>query len=286
MNQEPLSVRLMMTWMPFAGVEELDTANSWQLAFRNAGLGDVPLCLWSPSAPDHPIMQAACWHHLELPKGIDRYVRGPVALGAWTPWGNKSGPNFQFFMQLTEMRRAHDEAWILQIEGDTFPIEDNLGSEVRRLLGANDDAWIVGSVNHPVVLEVLSPQLHGHINGAAFYRIDSDEFHMFRRRVWIPSLIEAVSQQPSMAYDCLSAPALQQDLREDLQAGWRASAHRFVRTFGMINASTFATTSLDDERFASPYLDEGLEDEGATVWFLHTKLTEPAKAKPVRRRET
>jgi len=274
------NVRIMMTWMPSAGLGEIENAENWRATLAQSTLPNAPFCLWSTVRPPHPFAgESVCWHELKLPERIDRYERGTVAKGIWSPWGNKSGPNFQFFMQLEEMRTQHPEEWVLQIEGDTFLVGEDPGAQIERLLAAHPEAWVIGAVNHPKVLEVLDPLLHGHINGAAFYRVGSAEFRDFRRQVWIPTLIELVGKVPSMAYDCASAPEIWDQLSKALHLGWLAGNSKFVRTFGMVNASTIATRVLDDPRLNHDEIREGLASEGALPWFLHTKLVTPRKAK-------
>lgn len=273
-------VRLMMTWIPSAGVGELQNALHWRETLANSSISSPPFCLWSPVRPPRALDdEAICWHELKLPTRIDRYERGSIAKGLWSPWGNKSGPNFQFFMQLDAMRTMHPEDWILQIEGDTFLVGEDPGAEIQRLLQVNADAWVIGAINHPMVLEVLDPLLHGHINGAAFYRVSSEEFRAFRRQIWIPTLIELVNKIPSMAYDCVSAPEVWPELSQTLQKGWKKGNPKFVRTFGMVNASTIATKVLDDPRFNHGNIRDGLAAEGASPWFVHTKLVTPRKVK-------
>jgi len=267
--------RLMMAWAPLSGVRPLEIAASWLDKLNDGNSPEIHACIWITQGSMSQVTPAYadrfCWHFLQLPNSVDKYVRGPIPGGSWSPWGNKSGPNYQFFKQLDGMASAHEDSWVLQVEGDTFSIADSPRNSIQGVIDAHPDAWVIGGVNHPAVLLSLPSKLHQHINGAALYNVASTEFHQFRKGVWIPSLIEALQQDAMLAYDCMSSPGLQETLSSTLRQGWYANNSRFVRTPGIINASTL---SFEDP--ANPpkvELEFVSDSRGATnkVWLFHAK---------------
>jgi hypothetical protein len=175
------------------------------------------------------------------------------------------------------MALAHEDSWVLQIEGDTFSITDSPRNSIQGVIDAHLDAWVIGGVNHPAVLLSLPSKLHQHINGAALYNVGSTEFREFRKGVWIPSLIEALQKDVELAYDCMSSPGLQEELSRALREGWYANNSRFVRTPGIINAS-----SLSFEDPANPPKDElefvkEFKASADEVWLFHAKEKKPNK---------
>jgi hypothetical protein len=274
-SEEKTRFRLMMAWAPSSGSEDLELAATW-LDKLNAGYSKkIQACIWmtqgSLAEVDYKYQDRFCWHFLELPKTVDRYVRGPIPRGLWSPWGNKSGPNYQFFRQLDEMAQAHGDTWVLQIEGDTFCVTDSPRNYIQGLIDTHPEAWVIGGVNHPAVLLSVPRKLHQHVNGAALYNFASSEFREFREAIWIPSLIEALQQDVELAYDCMSSPGLQEELGPTLRKGWHENNDRFIRNPGIVNASSLSFE--DPAKPPEPELKFLRDHQGQAdqVWLFHAK---------------
>jgi hypothetical protein len=272
MFEEPVGVsqwnlRLVMT---IHSTESIAVASEklkeWVKTFSDLTGRDVPSCLWitgNPTETEHPEAGDHCNHSLFLPPEVDRYVRNWNSREPWSPWGQKSGPNYQFFEVLRQAAEIHSEEWLFQLETDVtllrLPRADDFGEELT-------GSWIVGSENHSAVLRNLDLRLWEHINGAAFYRVGDHEFRAFLEEVWKPSLLFLLSAEPALAYDCLTSPAIWGDLPDPLKTSWWNARDRFVKLPGMVNASSLT-------RQKAEVVLQNLPDD---PWLFHGNRPEQA----------
>ncbi|MEI8000184.1 MAG: hypothetical protein WCI50_02440 [Actinomycetes bacterium] len=269
-------LRVTMAWVPSDDLAPLDGALEWADRLDLLQSSVPRVCIWTtrafPPPTDHPAATHCCWHDLDLPRRIDRHVAADRPDLPWSPWGTKSGPNFQFFVLLDAVAAAHPEEWVLYTEPDTLPVELDVTEPVTRVLERHPDAWMIGAPPHVSELPALEPELHHHLNGAALYRVGARAFADFRAEVWIPSLLSKVRDRPEYAYDCLTDPAQWAELAPPLATAWRTEAQRFVATAGMVNASTSHLTPPDvDGVLTEPVLTSTLRREGTRPWLLHAK---------------
>ncbi len=273
--------RVMMTWVPKEDLTDLVTASQWQDALNNQSETEVGVCIWVTHKPkkqlDKSLLSRFCWHYLELPATVDRYIRGPVPSGLWSPWGNKSGPNFQFFHQMQQMALFHSEPWVLQLEGDTFLISENPKKSIDALIKENSTKWLLGGVNHPQTLLALPDNLHSHINGAALYRVGSQMFQEFLQSVWIPSLLEVIRLHPEMAYDCLTSPQLQRELPQALGKHWKKNRNMFIRSTGIINASSLSFENPQRPEPRDLHFETAQMAIQQEPWLFHAKIRKHRK---------
>lgn len=195
----------------------------------------------------------------------DRYA---TALGwrtvPWRPAGTKSGPNLQWWRILETVASEEGVEWLLLVEADTIPAEECVADRVRDLLSMHPDAWVIGALPHAASLGRLDPRLRDHLNGAALYHVGDGSFQQFLRSVWLPSLLLVLQDQVDIAFDCLTAPSLWQDIPMELGDAWARNAARFQSTDTMVNASSLSG------RPAQRALDAALRDP--KVWFVHSKV--------------
>lgn len=272
----PPVVRPVMVWVPETGTPPLDLALEWARRLRVDGAPDVVPCIWATRdtrAPvPHPYGGRVCWHDLDIPRRVDRHVPASHPDLEWSPWGTKSGPNFQFFSLLDAFPRVHDDAWALLLEPDTLPAVDDVAEQVARLVAAHPDAWIIGGQPHELAKPALARELRAHLNGAALYRVGSRGFAEFRTGVWLPSLLVLIQRDPAMAFDCLTDPSLQQRLPAALREAWARRQHHFVPTAGIVNVSSLELTRRQLVRLMSePALRDACDREGTRPWLLHAK---------------
>lgn len=174
---------------------------------------------------------------LQLPGSDDRYVRNPLGTAPWRPFGMKSGPNLQWVLAMEQAFQRTPAEWLLLLEPDAAPFGDGLASRVLETIARHPSAWVIGAHPHPSLLRRLDPDLHDHLNGVALYRIGDEAFRSFLRRVWVPSLLEALQQAPHLAFDCMTAQRLQDRLAGGLDSAWRTARHRFVASPELVNLS-------------------------------------------------
>jgi len=276
MTATPPTLRVTMVWAPTTDTAALDVTVEWADRLAGPGRSAPPVCIWTaratPVPTDHPAATRACWHDLDLPSRIDRHAHHRSADLAWSPWGTKSGPNFQFFALLDAVAAAHPEEWILFAEPDTVPVGPDPGDHLAAVVTAHPDAWVIGAHPHPGVLPDLPPGLHHHLNGAALYRVADPAFAEFRAEVWVPSLLWQVRRDPEYAYDCITDPSQWAGLPPGLATAWADHADRFVPTAGMVNASTL---TVGPDRVTAiltePALMAALDREPTRPWLLHAK---------------
>jgi len=269
-------------WVPESGTSALDLAQDWASRMRVEGEPYLAPCIWSTRATEpvtsYSYTDQFCWHDLGLPHRIDRYAAASHPRLEWSPWGTKSGPNFQFFQLLEEFPRVHADDWALLLEPDTLPVVDNVAMQVSRLIAQHPNAWIIGGQPHELLKVSLNWDLREHLNGAALYRVASRGFAEFRTGAWLPSLLWLIQRDPIMAFDCLTDPNLQQRLPAALREAWSAHQHRFVSTSSIVNVSSFEFTRTQLLRLLSdPILLAACDREGVRPWLLHVKgdLTGP-----------
>lgn len=273
-------LRLVLPWVPPSDHDALELALEWSDRLGLSSGAAPAVCVWSTRVPHREDLPTwadrLCWHDLALPARIDRHVQVASPRLPWSPWGTKSGPNYQFFALLDQHAATHEEPWVLLVEPDTFPIGLDVSSPVARVLDDNPDAWMIGGKPHPAIRSGLARELHEHLNGAALYRAGDADFAEFRAAVWIPSLLWIIRDQPTFGYDCVTDPASRTDLPIRLLQQWSDEQDRFVATTGIVNLSTTHLHAARLEReLDSPWLVRGLLAEGTVPWMLHMKGARP-----------
>ena len=261
-----------MVWAGTTHTRPLRLAATW--ARQLADVHPPAACIWSAN----PVPRTAeldgvvwCWHRLELPPRIDRHAANAHPRQPWSPWGSKSGPNYQFFQVLDQFADAHPHDWLLYTEPDTFPVGQPADA-IRDLGERHGDAWMIGGHAHPTIRDQLEPAMHHHLNGAALYRAGSAAFRQFRQLTWIPSLLWRIRARPEYAYDCLTDPSQHTDLPARLAAAWATAEHRFVATSGIVNLSTRTLTVADAHAaVCSAELETECRREGTVPWMFHAK---------------
>jgi len=266
-------VRPVLTWVPSDDYTALDVAMAWHELLGGSQFGAT--CVWTTrplnGRINHPAFDELCWHVVDLPARIDRHIADANPRESWSPWGPKSGPNYQFFSVLDAQRMHHDEEWVLFIEPDTHPLCDDVNDRIDELVAAHPSAWMMGGIPHTRLRPSLASDLWHHVNGAALYKVGDRDFARFRQVVWIPSLLLKIRVDPRFAFDCVTDPAQWDSLPRLLRESWVAAAHRFMRTAGMVNlssltlSSTQVRTILEDSEWVIEC------DDDAEPWMLHAK---------------
>lgn len=216
----------------------------WKLALPEDFFGQERICVaMSASAPVEKnslewIKKNSCFHFVEIAPRLDRYTRYSLSPVAWSPWGRKSGPNFQFFKVISAIQKCHAEEWILQLEPDAVPLRKIEHQDFESCIEREAEHWVVGSVHAPLVIDALRGHWTGHLNGVAFYRTGNPEFIDFFLDTWVPTLLLALNSDDSFAYDMVTDPSFSQKVSNAvLQRAWAASSHRFKQCPQMINLS-------------------------------------------------
>lgn len=218
----------------------------WREAFSGVFPSDGPnVCVWvTGQGVVQRDIPGACFHFLPIPSVLDGYATSPLRKMSWTPWGQKSGPNVQFFHILRLMRSLHDAEWVLQLESDTVPVRDVKEEDIPWVLN-DSEGWVVGASTAHADHASLSQSTAQHLNGAAFYRVGDSGFMNFLETTWVQSLLYFLRYRPALAYDVLSSPALWQTLPPHFRADWETQSHRFVPSPHMVNLSNRLALSLD-----------------------------------------
>lgn len=220
--------------------EEKDASEAikvWRDAFSQFAPHGISFCLWlTGEYPSVPEDMDACVHALHLNPLIDGYQRKSYKRMTWSPWGQKSGPNYQFFTILGAGSQLHKESWILQLELDNFPLRKLIKTDLSWIFDSRSELWVVGSENSVEVKKYLSKQNQSHINGAAFYRVGSGEFRAFWNRTWALSLLDRLRHRPATAYDVMNSPLCWEELPVELRESWSLARNSFQSTAGMLNA--------------------------------------------------
>lgn len=270
-------LRVTMVWAGTTSTGPLRLAAEWARTLDCESSPPVA-CIWSPSpmpaglnSRDSSPVQF-CWHELRLPERIDRHCVAAHPRSPWSPWGSKSGPNFQFFQVLEAFAEAHPHQWILAAEPDTYPIGRDPSGVVRDLLARNPNAWMIGGFPHPSLLDKLDPRIHHHLNGAAVYAVGDPTFREFLSNTWIPSLLWKIRELPEYAYDCLTDPAENSALPDFLAKSWDSSQHKFISTAGIVNLSNRKiSVSVAQRLCTEDSLLHQCTEERTTPWMLHAK---------------
>jgi len=189
----------------------------------------------------------------------------------WSPWGIKSGPNYQFFHVLERSSELHSEPWILLIEPDTIPGHARIESQVANEITQNMESWFIGGFPHALVTATLQEDLWFHLNGAGLFHVGDKSFICFCSEVWIPSLLEMVSRNSRFAYDGLTATEIYKTLSPVLRKAWSRRQEKFVETKGIINLSTlhFSLSGLIE------VLQEPDVAPAVVPWMIHAKGVKP-----------
>ena len=270
-------LRVVMVWAGTRDTQALRLAARWATLLSD---GSTPptVCIWSTKSTTTPSCLDEvdlCWHHLRLPTRVDRHVHHAHPRLPWSPWGVKSGPNFQFFRVLDEFAAAHPHDWVLYAEPDTFPMGTDPALPVTQLLERHVAAWMIGGLPHPKTRKQLDVSMWRHLNGAALYKVGDSRFAEFRATTWIPSLLWKIRGFPEYAYDCITDPQQHVELPVRLAGSWAREASRFVPTAGIVNLSTQTLTQTDVAGLADDrWLQNRCADEETTPWLLHAKGVE------------
>lgn len=256
----------------------LKVASRWDVLLRTESIaGSMRICVWAANKTlaDHGRgrLPWLCWHNLALPESLDKYTKVRRSADAWSPWGLKSGPNFQFFNILERAALAHDETWLLLLELDTFPMNDPAGA-VNDQVVEHPDSWVIGGLPHKLTEPQLDPSIRDHLNGAALYKVRSEGFSQFRRLVWIPSLLEGLRRSETLAFDCVTAPGYWSNLSPELRNAWQAARRHFVSSSGIINLSSARVEEWNVEEILNQSkFTLGLCEEMRGPWMLHAKTS-------------
>ena len=265
-NREALRLMFVVRPHEIDGLETL--IDTWQQAFGNWPEAHAPdVCVWvtGQNLPELSL-DGVCIHYLELDDAIDFYARSPLQKTPWSPWGLKSGPNFQFFEILRRTRDLHDTEWVLQLESDTVPLRDVERDDIGWILDS-DDVWVAGSSATYAESQSLSTSTANHLNGAAFYRVGDSHFIDFLSMAWARSLLHIASVRPALAYDSLTSPGVWRELPGDLRDSWEENKARFRQVTGMVNLSNRTLSALDPR---AQLLEAGcIFPEDEFPWFLH-----------------
>jgi hypothetical protein len=173
-------------------------------------------------------------HFCDLPPEKDLYIRKPK--GRAPKFGNKSGPNWQFY---ETMRMMRDKAqFVLLMEVDCQPLHPGWLRPLAQTCLRNSEAWVIGA--HYSGASPLPWHVARHINGNALYQVGSDGFWAFIDDTLWPWMHDYIATYDSdLAYDCAWEMFLN---REEMAYGghydWIVSRdilHRFKLTDTIVN---------------------------------------------------
>ena len=116
------------------------------------------------------------------------------------PYGQKSGPNMQFFRTIRALRAPAEElGGVLLMEVDAFPVVDGWNTQLdAHIANFPNDALLAGaryagSTN-------LAAQIRSHFNGNSAYFIGRSDFFTFLD-AWERLLLKCIQMAPHLAYD-------------------------------------------------------------------------------------
>jgi len=210
-----------------------------------SNLGFDDLCMFV-SENENPLfidvltsnLPTVCIHQIKIPPEYDYYEkRYSSTFTRISSLGKKSGPNWLFFKVLNEINHHHEQD-IFLIEADVYPI--NLENAINRIeteILRNQDWWVIGAKPHLEIRKFISPLLHNHLNGSAFYKTKSEEFISFLNSIWFPSLIEGLIIDKNLAYDVFSDPKYRTASSKSLQFYWDKYQNKFIESKLVINYS-------------------------------------------------
>ena len=210
--------------------------------------------------------------NLRLSERVNRYDKHTTGLTTWSPWGTKSGPNYQFFRIIQHYSERAKDSWLLYLEPDTYCAVTDPRRHIEALTSQHPSAWIVGARPAANCLPYIDESLHDHINGACLINVGDPSFHDFLVRTWGPSVLWKIRTRPYYAYDCVTATLEYTYLPSELRAIWIRESGRFVRTATMLNLSNLELTK--QEVLGILDSSDSREMPMQTAWFIHAKISE------------
>jgi hypothetical protein len=210
-------------------------------------------------------LKGFCLHALDINPHVDRYVRDFRSV-SHSPWGLKSGPNFQFPTMLNSMYEIHNNRWTLLLESDVYLIQENSAFPVE-FFTEKEEAWVIGAKNIDTVSQLISFDTWNHINGAAFYCTGDREFINFLNSVWIPTLLIGLKSQVNLPFDTLTDFDSLTFLDSGTRSKWIYEMRRFKTIDNYINASNLKL----DKRMINYFLTHWNGQEKANISALHIK---------------
>jgi hypothetical protein len=209
--------------------------------------------------------------NLNLSERVNQYGKHTTGLRSWSPWGTKSGPNYQYFRILKHYATSPADTWLLYLESDTYCSVTNPRPHIEELIRRHPTAWIIGAPPSDLSLPYIDVTLHDHINGASLLNIGDPRFHAFLSRTWVPSLLWKIRSRPYFAYDCATATLEWQTLPSELRFSWQAHHARFVRTSSMLNLSNIQlpVTQVIKQLQIQNQKNHLMKTK---TWFVHVKL--------------
>lgn len=114
------------------------------------------------------------------------------------PYGQKSGPNKQFFNTLKIIAKKYKEGAAMLVETDAFPIIDSWLANLNSAVCDMDDKLLIGA-NYQGTSS-LSEQIKDHINGNAIYNVANYKFCELLE-AWEDLLLKGNRIVPFLAYD-------------------------------------------------------------------------------------
>lgn len=282
-NRQPLcrDVRIGFTLGDESFSELLKVSSGWDRLLNTGAVsgGSKRICVWASNGvlatQGRSRLPWLCWHNTEVPKPLDRYVRLRRPSDGWSPWGLKSGPNFQFFRVLDGSATCHGETWLLLLELDTYPLNDPT-SAIEDAIVRDSGSWMIGGLPHPAASAQLHWRIKRHLNGAALYNVQSRDFSRFRRLVWLPSLLEGLRENEALAFDCLTSPEYWAVVSPELKDAWRQVHWRFTPNRGIVNLSNVMLNQRNLEHLLGQ-IELTPNSLGASPhpWMLHAKTDDP-----------
>ncbi len=116
------------------------------------------------------------------------------------PYGQKSGPNLQFFRTIRALEHVRAEIGaVLQMEVDAFPVGQNWLSKLNSSLAKAPEDLLVAGPRYSGK-SYLQEQIKEHLNGNSVYFIGCSDFCKFLD-CWEELLLKALKVAPFMAYD-------------------------------------------------------------------------------------
>lgn len=116
------------------------------------------------------------------------------------PYGQKSGPNMQFFRSLMALRDFTKEyPRVLLMEVDAFPIADGWAKKLNEKVPCITKDILIAGARYAGA-SVLSPQIQSHLNGNSIYFIGQNDFYRFLE-CWEKLLLSGNRIVPFLAYD-------------------------------------------------------------------------------------
>lgn len=214
---------------------------------------------------DRQVLQDFCLHPLDINPHLDLYVRDFRAV-SHSPWGLKSGPNFQFPAILNSMHEIHNNTWTFLLESDVYLIDES-APFATDLFTKKEDNWVIGAKNMDIVKKLISFDIWNHINGAAFYRTGARGFINFLNSIWIPTLLIGLKKQVNLPFDTLTDLDSLTFLDSSIKSKWISEIRRFKTMGNYVNASNLEMSKRTVNYFLAELKAEGKED----IFALHIK---------------